>query len=263
MGEGEKTAQNEKTEHGRLVASRRKNAKEASYSFEKTNKRFLFVFYSGENWYKMGGRSALYYNYIIAPRIGLKTRLLPDRDFYCKFSDGTVSIRDFLTLKHKLLKFGLKVHKEEEFWTIFDLGRNIVQEELSIIRDAENEKHEHLNRIVLTKKLYPGLAALARQILCDLRNKANNCQTHDRDIIVSHLVRQALDNSIDLTLISNGYNEPKPTLQVILVRNERIKACLLALVDAKALELDAVMKVGEMVVDMNTQIKKEIAKLDE
>ena len=118
MSKAEQAARSAK---GRAVAARTKAAKEKAYAFELKNRSKILLFYSGEGWYKMGGNSALIYLHLLAPKFGLNPKLKPDRDFYHKFPDGIISIRDLEAVKTTFAAHKIKLVAEDDDLIVFDL----------------------------------------------------------------------------------------------------------------------------------------------
>lgn len=259
----EQKAQNDKKAAiGRTIATKKQSAKEFAYTYEITNNRTLLLFYSGEGWWKMGGNSALFYTHLIAPRLNIKASLKPDRDFYSKFMDGIVSIRDYSALKMNLKKLGIIVKEENELWTMFDLSFKVSQAELNNIRSIREDKIEQINQIVSVKNLYPSIAALGRKIAKSLYTKTNHCSPIDRDLIMNRLTQIALENVVQIYMISSDGKDQVETLKTVLKRNEKIKTYLMLMMEITAFTPEEILVIENDLVDMNTQIKAELKKLE-
>ena len=66
-------------------------------SREKENKRFVFLYPSmgkeSDGWYKVGGKSLIFYKNLLAPRLGREAKIRDDTDRVHRFKNGIASIR--------------------------------------------------------------------------------------------------------------------------------------------------------------------------
>lgn len=256
-----KVENDEKAMRGRETAAKKHEAKEIAFEREKHNDRYLIAFFSGIGWHKFGGKSALYYAHMIAPRLGIKVAIKPDNDFYFKFMDGVVSIRNLELLKTSLKKLKIKVVEETELYTVFDLGYKVEKQELKAIRTVREERINQVNQIVRTGNLYPSLVSLAREIAHELYVRANHSTVVSREIVMNKLVALAMKNVVDLQMMSNGYMPIKETIENVMISNERIKVYLTLIMDLSLLDPDYVLKIEMSLVDINNQIRAELKKL--
>ncbi|MBR2998462.1 hypothetical protein IKF34_01640 [Candidatus Saccharibacteria bacterium] len=88
--------------------------KQIAKIMEEDNNSKLIIFPSVETkgekdeWLKIGGNSALFYKYLIAPRLGKKPPTIrPDTDLKHRFKDGIISVHWKNTFLNNLSKIGL------------------------------------------------------------------------------------------------------------------------------------------------------------
>lgn len=77
---------------------------------DNTSKLILFPSANGQKdeWLKLGGNSALFYKYLIAPRLNKKPPTIrPDTDLQHRFKDGIISIHWKNQFIENLTKIGL------------------------------------------------------------------------------------------------------------------------------------------------------------
>ena len=79
-----------------------RKAKEEVFKFEQRNHSKIAIFKSTGTWWKMGGRSALFYHYVISKRLKIKTNLRPDTDVFSNFPHGIVSVKSDDWLREKI-----------------------------------------------------------------------------------------------------------------------------------------------------------------
>lgn len=258
-----KQKNDEKAAVQRKIATRYQKIKSKVFEMEMTNNSRVIVFSSGPGWYKIGGKSALIYVHMLAPRIGIEPSIKIDRDFYSKFEEGIVSIRHLDLLKENFEKIGVKVESETSEMVIFKLEKPVTKTEMRTIKNIRDEREQRVNQIVETKKVYPSISALMRKINQDMRNKYIHCTGNDRTYIIEDLAKTTLKSTVDLTLISNGVIEARSGLLVIYKRNEELKAYLMNLMELGIFEVKETLRMENDLVDVNTMIKAELKKMGE
>ncbi|MBQ3309239.1 hypothetical protein IJG78_01020 [Candidatus Saccharibacteria bacterium] len=256
-----KQKNDEKAAVQRKIATRYQEIKSKVFEMEMTNNSRVIVFSSGPGWYKIGGKSALIYVHMLAPRIGIEPSIKIDRDFYSKFEEGIVSIRHLDLLKENFEKIGVKVESETSEMVIFKLEKPVTKTEMRTIKNIRDEREQRVNQIVETKKVYPSISALMRKINQDMRNKYIHCAGNDRTYIIEDLAKTTLKSTVDLTLISNGVIEARNGLLVIYKRNEELKAYLMNLMELGIFEVKETLRMENDLVDVNTMIKAELKKI--
>ena len=70
-----------------------------------------------------------------------------------------------------------------------------------------------------------------------------------------------MKNVVDLQMMSNGYEPIKKTMENVLIANERIKSCLMLIMELAIIDPDHVLKLEMDLADMNNQIRAELKKL--
>ena len=135
-----------KAEHAKAV-----EIKEKVVALEEGNRKNLILFKSTGNWYKMGGNSALFYYYDIAPRVGVSPKLQSDRDYYSKFEHGVISIRDIKAFGVKMSLIDVRLDKKQtegEDIIVYTLPNTYTEEEIARLMNVEKVKHDQFNAIV-------------------------------------------------------------------------------------------------------------------
>ena len=191
----QKAERDAKAAKGRVEKVRYEAIKSHVYEWESHNYDKLILFKSrGEGgWYKMGGNSAIIYHYEIAPKLGRKSNLNIDLDYFSKFSNGVVSIRGIETLTKELETIGVKmIENKNDDVIIFKLKTRLSKQQIEVLLGIEEEKIKQINRLVLPKgptnpDLYRQLRDLLKR-LCELCRKAG---APDRDIFMTEMARRS------------------------------------------------------------------------
>lgn len=249
------------TREGRAKAARRKIIKSKVFHFEQNNYTKLVVFSSGDNWYKMGGNSALIYVYMVAPQIGVQPKLRPDKDFYDRFVDGVVSVRDLNLLIAAFSGIGIKLERIDDDVAIFDLGRKVSKAELEAIRDVKEEHLEQVNQIVKVNAMYPAIVSVERRIARNMRSRMLKASPMDREMILTEMAKQTLKSVVDIFGISNNLGEAEKVLKNVHTLNERMKIYVLQLMELGIFDVEECLRTEQDLVEANTLIAAELKKL--
>ena len=152
---------------------KRRAAKKA-YDYRKTqvmmreeeNDRYVILFQSNNEWWKIAGKSVLYYAYLIAPRLGKKVKIWPDNDYASTSKEGIVQIRGIDELLTEVGKLGLKAEKfETSGYARIKLLKKITEEELNAMRGEEAREWEMAERMVMPVVLWPGLTSEVSELM--------------------------------------------------------------------------------------------------
>ncbi len=181
----------QKMEEKRSEHAKAKKTKEKVFELEKDNTSSLIVFASTNGWYKIGGRSALFYYYDIGPRIGLSPKLQNDRDFYFKFPQGIVSVNNVKNLSLKLSLIGAKpidIDKENRI-VIFQLARPYSSDEIEKFEQLDRVKREEFNEIIKITDQRPKYYSTMRQTMKRVYEFVRKGDPVNRETVGGDLVR--------------------------------------------------------------------------
>lgn len=174
-----------------------KAVKAEIFPLEKNNYSHLYVFKSTDGWYKMGGHSALFFKYRIAPRLKIKCELRTDRDFYYTFKDGIIPVKDPTTLEAKLKK--LRVFKKgvELGYMVFDLLEVVSEDQIKEMRNFEKEKYREINKIIDPNVVLVKTLGMARMVQKDVFEQCRKLDEATRGLMgrdTVYLAIRIMDN---------------------------------------------------------------------
>lgn len=215
--ERDKRAQEKRAEQKRFEAVKAK-----AYEFEKRNRSKIVVFRSRKGWWKMGGNSALIYVYRLAPRMDIKPKLRVDTDFFSKFHDGVVSIKDVDALERNLKTLNVHLEKRSPEMVIFSLGYKIEDSQMELIRKTEENRREQVNRIVAPKIAIPIVNVKLHDVVRLTYIKMKKSPVTDRDYITMEVAKLAKIALGDFVMMCNGVIPEKEALQRIIRSLETI-----------------------------------------
>lgn len=180
-----KSASVEKLKAMRAEHTMAAEVKKKVFEFEKRNRSRIVVFASTGGWYKIGGRSALFYYYDVAPRLGETPKLQSDRDFYSRFENGVISIRDLEKLSKKLSILGITMDKDHSSakMIVYNLSKAYTEEDIARLQDVEQVKHEEYNKIIGLKDAWPKYYTILRQTFKRVYEFVRKSDTTMRDAV--------------------------------------------------------------------------------
>lgn len=153
-----KKIRDKKAQEGREEKRRYERLKEAVKEDEQRNINKIILFRSGGDWWKLGGNSALFYFYILAPKLKIEPRLVMDSDFHSRFKDGIISISDVKLFKKRMADLGVKIEREDDERIDFLLDSKVSEEMIKKLKKAEEEKKKAILNDLGKVKGMPELA---------------------------------------------------------------------------------------------------------
>ncbi len=170
------------------------------------------------NWWKMGGHSLEIYLGKLAPRLKLHPRVVTDTDFHNKFREGIISVRDIDNFEKKMES--LKIYRNLKLSTpgikIFSLGYKISEEDLQIMRKADEERKKRLNEVVYVQMIAPEINTGLLEYLRTLKHKYDKMPVTDRDFLGEVMLKHARAAMIAYMMTAKGAMNMGKGLQTIV-----------------------------------------------
>ena len=256
------TLNKEKTKAGRVERNRREYVKAEVFEFEQKNQSKLVAFRSTDAWWKMGGVSALIYVRQVARRLGKEPQLRPDKDFFSKFDEGIVSIKDIDNLQRDLQAIGIKLAKDGENIKVFELGYKLTKDEIQKLREEDKLLKAQLNQLLLPKVTMPNLFAHLRDMNQIAYNKQRNGTAANRAYIVDDLAwvtRRMLEKYMAM---ARGKEEQIPTLAVLEKDLETVRSYLAIIAEVKIFDMKTCLRFAGKLVETQTLTHNALKKLE-
>lgn len=243
-------------------AKQRKEAlKKKIFDMEQTNNRYLIAYADGTGWYKLGGHSALIYHHRIAKRLKLRPRLNPDTDFYSRFKEGTVSIRQIETLENNLKT--LKIYRNSKMTVpgevyVFDLGYKVSDEDLDLMYRDEQIRRDNLNKMVLPKVVHPDIHATLLNTVKLCQPKVAHMPVVDREMCGYKIIRTLIRACDRFYLMSNGYISEEQGLKEVLTMVERVKVYIKVATELEIWPIESALMIATDLVKASRLIVKRL-----
>ena len=162
------------------------------FQLEKENFEYIFVYYSGKNWYKIGGNSVLFFVNEVIPKSNglLKGNLRADSDYHNKFPDGVISIGNLEKLREKFQALGIFEEKEKSVGTeiiAFKLTKKVSPEKLKKFRGQYIVEKEKLNETLSLYNFDPEFAKIIQELSKETFELVHSMQSLDRILTGNNL----------------------------------------------------------------------------
>lgn len=171
---------------------RQRTIKEQVMNFETDNRQYLLLYTSTDGYYKMAGRSVLFYTARIVPRLGRRVTVRPDTDHYYPSGEGIVSIKNLVRLAEQLSQLGILPDSERSTSELYfyKFPYRLSDAQIATLRDKNEIVRERLNQnlrpIGPIPELHYQLMMAFELSFNILRSTRGNA---DRELITDGLIR--------------------------------------------------------------------------
>lgn len=117
-------------------------------NFEADNQQYLLLYTSTDGYYKMAGRSVLFYAARIVPRLGRRVTVRPDTDHYYPSGEGIVSIKNLVRLAEQLSQLGILPDPERSTSELYfyKFPYRLSGAQIAALRDKNEVVRQRLNQ---------------------------------------------------------------------------------------------------------------------
>lgn len=210
-----------------------------------------------DEWLKLGGNSAYFYKYFVAPRLNKKPPTIhQDTDFNHRFKSGIIAVhwKDAFIKNMKSLKLE---PTEESGLLIFQLSHKYTKAEIKKLHAKENAANEKINQLLKPKITIPELYNQFLILAQTLPNKIRKLDIFYRQFYgaqMNNILIKLFENYIEL---SEGGDKDKIKQHLILYINH-LNAILIILNENHALDNSTVERLGTLMVDIRNSITRNL-----
>ena len=161
-------------------------------NFEADNQQYLLLYTSTDGYYKMAGRSVLFYTARIVPRLGRRVTVRPDTDHYHPSNEGIVSVKNLVRLAEQLSQLGILPDPERSTSELYfyKFPYRLSGAQIAALRDKNEVVRQRLNQnlrpIGPIPELHYQLMMAFELSFNILRSTRGNA---DRELITDGLIR--------------------------------------------------------------------------
>lgn len=199
---------------------------------------------SSDEWLKIGGNSAFFYKYLVAPRLNKKPPTIhQDADLNYRFKTGIIAIHWKNALIKNMESLGY-TYKEESGLLIFNLNHTFTLAEIKKLHGKEKESREKTNQILKPSYSIPELYQVFLKLAQTLPNKIRKMDSFYREnygiklneslIKLFELYIQVVNKSLSIDVAK----------QALLTNLDTINAILIIINENRALDYSTEQRLG-------------------
>ena len=210
-----------------------------------------------DEWLKLGGNSAYFYKYFVAPRLNKRPPTIhQDTDLNHRFKSGIIAVhwKDAFIKNMKSLKLE---PIEESGLLIFQLNHKYTKAEIKKLHAKENAANEKINQLLKPKITIPELYNQFLILAQTLPNKIRKLDIFYRQFYgaqMNNILIKLFENYIEL---SEGGDKDKIKQHLILYINH-LNAILIILNENHALDNSTAERLGTLMVDIRNSITRNL-----
>ena len=228
---------------------------------DKNNSRLiLYPSLSGakDEWYKMGGNSALFYKYVVGPRLKKKPVIRMDNDLRHRFKHGIVAVHWGDKFMKDVLTIGLSAKRIDYGIIVVEMGRTYTAKEIEEMRNLEKTEQDKIKKMVMPEKNYPDLYGLIRQLTRLLPPKIKKMDAVYRDVIGREMV-EILIRLVEIYFqMANGRMAVDTAREDLLRQADNMTALIVIIDENQLIDLITRTRIGEILVDIKQTIKRRL-----
>lgn len=236
--------QKERSETGRARRAKYEKLKKRVSELEPENFTKLYFILQKDGWFRAFGHSAIIFHYNFAPKIGVKSKLLEDKDYNYKIQGGVVNVRNMEKVEEGLNRLGMHVIKRDEQFLIFNLGRKYSLAEIQRLEEQKDREWSKVNAVALPKDSMPDLYKLLRELINKVYFKVKKMNEFDRAIMANKLAVRAADLIREYSLMAKGVGRSREEY-LIYLRNsmDYMQGQLMAIAEIRAMTPEAIYQI--------------------
>lgn len=210
-----------------------------------------------DEWLKLGGNSAYFYKYLIAPRLNKKPPTIhPDTDLNYRFKSGIIAIHWKDTFIKNMQALNLKPSDESDL-LIFELKHKFTTAEIKKLRSKETEAKNKTNQLLKPRITIPELYNQFLVLAQTLPNKIRKLDEYHRQAYSSRINDILIKLFEDYIELSEGGDKAKIRQHFTLYIN-RLNAILIILNENHALDYSTAERLGTLIIDIRNSITRNL-----
>lgn len=225
---------------------------------EKDNDALIYLYPSqgkDDGWYKLGGRSLLFYKNLLAPRLGREAKIRDDSDKVHRFNSGIASVRWGERLMEEAKALGYTAKKIKYNIIVLGLGKKFTGAEIREMKEKAREERLKVKKMIEPKANYPSLMMAMNKLAQVLPSKVKKLDASYREIWGKELLQPMVEMLKIYFRFANGRMEKRDAKLEMLERTDDIAAMIYMMDEAGMLNITARTRLGENVVEIRREIE--------
>ena len=235
-------------------------AKRRTLVYEKSNYTQLVLVKTHEGWWKMFGHSAVFYKYMVAKRMHISVKLLPDTDYDVVSEEGCISISDFEEFRRKMKLAKIFLVKITNSVAIFDLGERVSEQDYVLMIREDEVSLEMANKLILPEERMTELNTKTKAAHKSIHEMVRKMDGVSRENFANDMERSVVRLQILVLRVARGTTDVDDCLSQAYDIAEDLYGYALMTLNLRLVEAKKVYEVTETIVALERQIKKEMRK---
>lgn len=227
---------------------------------EKENRRYVYIYPSmgkvKDEWYKVGGRSLLFYKNLLAPRLEREARVRDDTDKVYRFKGGIVSIKRGNRLMMEAKELGYPVERTEYGIIVIDLGKEYTDAEIGKMKEVVKNERGKTKKMIKPKENYPSIIIAMNDLVKVLPSKIKKLDKDYKRILGDGLLEPMTEMLKIYFRMANGGMEKRDAKLEMLERTDDLMAMIYLMDEAQMLNATVRTTMGENVVKIRNAIEE-------
>ena len=238
------------------------DAKSYVLESEKNNRRYVYLFPSiskiPDAWYKVGGKSLLFYKNLLAPRLSREARIRDDTDKAYRFRHGIVSVKRGSNFMSEAEELGYKAKRVEYGIIVIDLMRDFTDIEIHDMVRVVREERNRPKKLVKPKENYPAIVMAMNDLVRVLPSKIKKLDKDYKMVLGKELLEPMSEMLKIYFRMANGRMEKRDAKLEMMERTDDIAAMIYLMDEAQMLNVSARTAMGENVVKIRRAIEESL-----
>ena len=258
MGKGDQIRKNRQALAAKTAYVKRK---ESVMEREKTNDRLIIIFHSDKTWWKIAGKSVVYYEKLVAPRLKRRVSIWPDNDYGSISEQGIINVKNIETFVQDLKDFGYKeVEKSGGEYRAIDLGYKVTPEEYNSMAKEDEERWEMSRRLIMPAIVWPGIKAQLMELLTLSREATRHLDATMQRVLGDKIMAEVTDMVVVLNLAAHAQIDPMEGLVRMEESLDTMDGYMMSVIQLRVFKVDKAYNVASAMLRLRKLIEKEIVK---
>ncbi len=228
---------------------------------EEENDRSVIIFRADDEWWKIIGKSVLYYRNLIEPRLKLRKKAIVhvDDDYQFKSETGVIFVHDINVWIKRFEDLGHKdIAKKKEDYHVFKLNNKVAPEDYNKMREESTALRSMASKIVSVGVVWPALKADITKLI-----KAGRAMTKPVDNSAQRTFCDPLMIEVNelmplLFAASDGHTDPAETLIAMSKKISNIKGYLYNCIEVGIFDDKKQYEFSQSYAEVQEQIEKDL-----
>lgn len=230
---------------------------------EEENDRTVIIFRADEEWWKIIGKSVLYYKNLVEPRLKLRKKVAihADDDYQFQSETGVIMVHNIDVWIKRFEDLGHKdIAKKKEDYHVFRLNSKVTPEDYNLMRSQSEAMRSMASKIVSVGAVWPALKADILKLVKTGRTMTRPVDKTAQCTFCDPLMLEINSLMPLLFSASDGHKDPAETLILMSEKISNIKGYFSNCIEVGIFDDKKQYDFSQAYVEVQDQIEKELKK---